>query len=102
MPLYFYFFLTLLIEVPLAVLYFRKQWKTACRVSFLLNLFTWPLLHIFIFETTVNLNLLEAAIAITEGIGYFLLMRYKWWQGLLFSFVVNGLSYGVGILINNV
>ncbi|MEO7293510.1 MAG: hypothetical protein ABIW34_10430 [Ginsengibacter sp.] len=101
MPLYFYFLLTLTIELPIVVLYFRKQWKQSLLIGFLLNLFTWPLLHIFLFETTINVNLLEIVIAITEGIGYFLFMRCKWWKAILLSFVVNGLSYGIGILINS-
>ena len=100
MPLYFYFLLTLIIELPIVVAYFRKQWKHALLIGFLLNLFTWPLLHVFLFETNVNVILLEIIIAITEGLGYFLLMRCKWWKGLLLSFLVNGLSYGIGILIN--
>ncbi len=70
-------------------------------VGFLLNLFTWPLLHIFLFETRIAINYLEIMIAITEGIGYFLLMRCKWWKALLLSLIVNGISYGAGILINN-
>ena len=101
MPLYFYFLLTLVIELPIVLLYFRKQWKQALVVGFLLNLFTWPLLHVFLFETGININLLEILIAITEGVGYFLLMRCKWWKAFLLSFFVNGLSYGIGILINN-
>lgn len=101
MPLYFYFLLTLTIELPIVLLYFRKQFKQALLIGFLLNLFTWPLLHVFLFETWVDVNFLEILIAITEGFGYFLLMKCKWWKGLLLSFVVNGLSYGIGILINN-
>ena len=101
MSLYFYFLLTLLIELPIVVLYFRKQWKLALLVGFLLNLFTWPLLHIFLFETRVDINLLEIIIAFTEGLGYFFLMKCKWWKAMLLSFFVNGLSYGIGILINN-
>jgi len=101
MPLYFYFLLTLIIELPIVVLYFKTQWKQALLIGFLLNLFTWPLLHVFLFETYVNVNLLEIIIAITEGIGYFLLMKCKWWKALLLSFFVNGLSYCAGFLINS-
>ena len=101
MPLYFYFLITLVVELPLVVLYFRKKWKQALLVGFLLNLFTWPLLHIFLFETAVNINLLEILVAMVEGLGYFILMKCKWWKGILLSVVVNGLSYGIGILINN-
>ena len=101
MPLYFYFLLTIVVELPIVLLYFRKQFKQALLIGFLLNLFTWPLLHVFLFETRVDVNFLEIIIVITEGLGYFLLMKCKWWKGLLLSFVVNGLSYGIGILINN-
>ena len=101
MPLYFYFFITLAIELPLVVLYFKKNWQRALIIGFLLNLFTWPLLHVFIFETTINIFLLEIGVAILEGTGYFLFMKSKWWKAFLLSFIVNGLSYGIGILINN-
>ena len=101
MPLYFYFFITLIIELPLVIFYFRKQWRQALAAGFLLNMLTWPLLHIFLFETTLNIPLLEAGVAIIEGVGYFLLMKCKWWKGILLSIFVNGLSYGIGILINN-
>lgn len=101
MPLYFYFLLTLIIELPIVLLYFRNQFKQALLIGFLLNLFTWPLLHVFLFETRLDVNFLEIIIAITEGLGYFLLMKCKWWKAILLSFVVNGLSYGIGILINS-
>ncbi len=101
MPLYFYFFVTLMIELPLVILYFKKQWKQALFIGFLLNLLTWPLLHIFLFETTVNIFLLEILVALLEGIGYYLLIKCKWWQALLISFLVNGLSYGIGILLDH-
>lgn len=101
MPLYFYFLLTLLIELPIVFLFFRKQWKQALIIGFLLNLFTWPLLHVFLFETYIDITLLEIIIAIIEGLGYFLLMRTRWWKAQLLSFFANGVSYGVGILINN-
>ena len=100
MPLYFYFLITLIIELPLVILYFKNQWKQALITGFLLNLFTWPLLHIFLFETVINILLLETGVAIVEGIGYFLIMKSKWWQALLLSFFVNGLSFGIGILMN--
>lgn len=100
MPLYCYFFLTLIIELPIVVVFYRKQWKQAVLVGLLLNLFTWPLLHIFLFESRVDINLLEIIIAVTEGLGYYLLLRCKWWKAMLLSFLANGISYGIGILIN--
>ncbi len=78
MGLYFYFLLTLIIELPFVTLYFRSQWKQALLIGFLLNLFTWPLLHVFLFETTINITVLEIVITITEGLGYYLFMNCKW------------------------
>lgn len=100
MPLYFYFLLTLIIELPIVVVFFRKQWKQAVLVGLLLNLFTWPLLHIFLFESRMDINLLEIIIAVTEGLGYYLILKCKWWEALILSFLANGISYGIGILIN--
>jgi hypothetical protein len=99
MDLYLYFILTLIIELPLVVLFFKNEWKKALVAGLLLNLFTWPLLHLFIFESHININLLEIALAIIEGLGYYLLLKCKWQKAFLVSFFVNALSYAIGILI---
>ena len=101
MPFYFYFLLTLLIEMPVVLLCFKKQWKQALLFGFLLNLFTWPLLHVFIFKTSVDINILELAVAVTEGIGYWIFLQCGWKKAFAVSFLANGLSYGIGLLINN-
>jgi hypothetical protein len=48
MPFYCYFLLTLLLELPIVLLFFKKQRKQVLLVGFLLNLFTWPLLHVLL------------------------------------------------------
>ena len=70
-----YFVLTLLLELPIVLLFFKGEWKFALLIGFLLNLFTWPLLHILLFYTGININILEIGVAITESIGYYLLMQ---------------------------
>src|SRR5687768_16266494 len=99
MPLYFYLILTLLIEVPIVVMYFRDQWNPALLVGVLLNIFTWPLLHVLMFETTIPVPVLEIGVAVVEGIGYALFFKSKYWKIMLLSFIVNGISYGAGMLI---
>ena len=99
MPLYLYLILTIVIEVPLVVLYFKSQWKLALLVGILLNVFTWPLLHLLMFETRLPIPLLEFGVAVVEGIGYSVFFKNKLWKVLLLSFLVNGISYGVGLLI---
>ncbi len=101
MPFWFYFILTLVLELPLVLLFFRdKRWPPVLLVGFLLNLFTWPLLHVLLFYTHSNINLLEIGVAVAEGIGFWLLVPCRRSKGLLVGFAVNGFSYGVGLLLN--
>jgi hypothetical protein len=96
-----YFLLTLLIELPIVLLFFKQDKKYVLLVAFLLSLFTWPLLHVLLFYTKINLNILEVGIAIVESIGFYLLLNCGWKKALLVGLIANGVSYGVGILINN-
>lgn len=95
-----YFFLTLLVELPIVFLFFGRETKSALTAGFLLNLFTWPTLHVLLFYTSANINLLELGVAVTESIGYKLLMHCSWKKALLLGFIANIASYGTGILIN--
>ena len=96
-----YFILTLVIELPLVLLFFKSEWKFALLIGFLLNLFTWPLLHILLYYTTINLNILEIGVAITESFGYYLLLQCNWKKAVAVGFTVNAVSYGVGVILNN-
>jgi len=100
MEIWLYFLVTLIIELPIACLFFKSQWKFALLIGFLLNLFTWPLLHILLFYTGININLLETGVAITESIGYYLLMQCSWKKALALGFLANAISYGIGLLLN--
>ena len=96
-----YFFITLLIELPIVLLFFKKEWKFALLIGFLLNLFTWPVLHILLFYTGININILELGVAITESIGFYLLMQCSWKKALALGFIANATSYGIGLILNN-
>lgn len=100
MPIWSYFILTLIIELPFVLFFFKKEWKYALLVGFLLNLFTWPLLHVFLYTTQININILELGIAVCEGIGYSLLMKCSWKKGMLLGFLANAVSYGIGEILN--
>jgi hypothetical protein len=100
MPLYVYFILTVLIELPIVLVLLKANKKELLLVGFLLNLFTWPLLHVFYATTNFNLNVMELAVALVEGWGYWLFFQQPLWKCLAIGFLVNGLSYGIGILIN--
>jgi hypothetical protein len=101
MPFYCYFLLTLALELPIVLLFFKTQWKQALLVGFLLNLFTWPLLHVLLYNAEININLLEIGVALAEGAGYLLLLNCRWQKAFFISFLVNGFSYGFGLILNN-
>jgi thiamine transporter ThiT len=98
---WFYFLLTLLIELPVVLIFFRKQMKHALIAGFLLNLFTWPLLHVILYTSSLSVYFLEFCVAITESIGYRLMMNCSWKKAILLGFLANIASYGTGLLINN-
>lgn len=99
MPAWFYFILTLVLEMPIVLLFFKSEWKWALLIGFLLNLFTWPLLHLLLYYIRVNINLLEGGVAFVEGLGYCIFMKCGWQKGFGASILANGFSYGVGLLI---
>ena len=96
-----YFIITLIIELPIVVLFFKQERKFAVLIAFLLNLFTWPVLHILLHYTTIDVNVLEIGVAVTESIGYYLLMQCSWKKALALGFTANAISYGIGIILNN-
>lgn len=95
-----YFLLTLGIELPIVFLFFKKEATHALIAGFLLNLFTWPLLHVLLFYNVANLNVLEVGVALTESIGYRIMMNCNWKKAMLLGFIANAASYGTGLLIN--
>lgn len=101
MVIWNYFIATLVIELPIVILFFKQQWKFALLIGFLLNLFTWPVLHILLFYTNININVLELGVAITESLGYWLLLQCGFKKALLVGFTSNAISYGIGIILNH-
>ncbi|HEX4877021.1 MAG TPA: hypothetical protein VFV31_10145 [Chitinophagaceae bacterium] len=101
MNAWWFFALTLVLEYPIILLFYQKQWKEVFLPFLLLNLFTWPLLHFFLLTTNLPLLLLEVGVMVTEMTGYKILMKSTWKKSFAASWVANGVSYGAGLLINN-
>jgi hypothetical protein len=72
---WWFFVLTLVLEAPVVWLGYRKGWKKAVLPFLLLNLFTWPLLHYLLLTTDIDINWLEAGVALTEGV-----VIIYWWN----------------------
>lgn len=94
-----YFILTIAVELPVAGLWLRSEWKQAIVISFWLNLFTWPLLVVLVTNLHWNVLMLEAAVVVVEGCGYQGFFRRGWITSMGLSMVANGLSYALGLLI---
>lgn len=101
MPFYSYFLFTLVLELPVILLCFKKHWKFALLIGVLLNAVTWPLLHVVMHYSAIPVYLLETAVVIAEGMGYWIFMQCKWQKAFEISLLANGLSYGAGLLINS-
>jgi hypothetical protein len=101
MPPFVYLLLTLLLELPVIYLFYKKQSPYALAVGALLSLFTWPLLHLLLYNYHIPVALLEAGIALTEGLGLWLLLDGRWQKAFGVGILANGISYGAGLLLNH-
>lgn len=101
MSAWWFFGLTLILELPVILLFYPDQRKEVIIPFLLLNLFTWPLLHYLLITTDISLWIMEAGVALAEMTGYKFLMNSKWRKSFTASFIANGVSYGAGLLINN-
>lgn len=97
-----YFFYTLLLELPVLIVCYIKEWKKILIVGFLLNLFTWPLLTLLYFYTDIHLLLLELGVLIIEAIGFRIFLNTSLKKSLLVSFLANGISLFVAVLLNGI
>ena len=101
MGIWKYFLLTIVVELPVIVIWLRTEWKFALLIGLLLNLFTWTLLVTVYGLTGWYVLVLEFAVVIAEGCGYRIFFNRKWISCMLIAFVVNGLSYGAGLIFFN-
>lgn len=99
MKIFLFFILTVLIEIPILIWLLKGKRKNIIAIGFLLNLFTWSTLHLLYLHFNVNINLLEFAVAITEGILLQIYFKNGWPKSFYISFLANSITYLTGILI---
>ena len=102
MKIFLYLFYTLLLELPIVIAAYKKIWKTALLIDVLLNCFTWPLLNILYYHTTVPLLLLEACVCIIEAAGFKIFFGGSYIKALLVSLSANAASLFIGAWIGGV
>lgn len=97
-----YLFYTIIIETPLVILFYRKQWKAVITVEFLLNCFTWPILSVLYYKFPPYLLLFEAGVFLTEAIALKLFFSGSWLNASFASFTANAASLLIGAWIQGI
>lgn len=105
------YFLTLAIEVPIAVglAAWRRlapgRWRQVALASIAASSLTHPVLWLVdpllwdTFDTPARWGVLETAITLVEGAVYSLALAWRARTGLFVSLVANAVSFGVGVVI---
>jgi hypothetical protein len=101
MGLAFDLLLTLLIELPIIALFFKRRKRpVALMYGLLVNLISWTIAHILKISTDINIYLIEITVVIGEGIGLWLLTECGWKKGFLMSIIANSISFLATSLIH--
>ena len=101
MGLAFDILLTLLIELPIFILFYKKRKRPmALMYGALVNLISWPLMHILKSSTEINVYVIDIAVVVGEGIGLWLLTECGWKKAFIMSAIANTLSFIITNLIN--
>lgn len=66
----------------------------------LVNLISWPLMHILKSTTEINIYIIEIAVIVGEGIGLWLLTECGWKKAFIMSVIANILSFIITSHIN--
>ena len=88
------FFLTILIELPIIALFFkRKKRQAAVLMALLINIISWAITNIIFFTTDVNMTYVAIALAIGEAIAFRKFLECSWKKAIIISIIVNSLSF---------
>lgn len=94
MDLAFNLLLVLLIEISVAGFFFRsKKRNNVYLFAFLINIISWPLIHVIHLNTDWNLLYANIIIAFGEFIAYYFLIRCSVKKAFLIALTANTLSY---------
>lgn len=94
MVLAFNFLLTILIELPIIALFFkRKKRQAALGMAFLINIISWSITHIIFFTFDINMYYVAIVLAIGEAIAFHFLLPCNWKKAFVISLIVNSLSF---------
>ena len=91
------FFLTLIIELIVFILVFRKNYLRLIIYVLLINLFTWPIANL-VYAFWPNLIIIELAVVLIESFLIKILLETSYKKALIISFIANFISFLAGML----
>ncbi len=93
--------LTILLELPIIALFFKRKKRPSVLLNALMiNLVSWPVAHILKINTNLNGYIIEAIVITGEGIALWLLTGCGWKKGLIMSVIANIISFAVTNMIH--
>ena len=93
--------LTILLELPIIALFFkRKKRPSALMNALMVNLISWPVAQILKISTELNVYIIEAIVVTGEGIALWLLTGCGWKKGFIMSVIANLISFAATSLIH--
>jgi ABC-type thiamin/hydroxymethylpyrimidine transport system permease subunit len=96
MVLAFNFLITILIELPIIAIFFkRKKRQAALGMALLINIISWSITHIIFFTFDINMYLVAIVLGIGEAIAFHFLLPCNWRKAFIISLIVNSLSFTV-------
>ena len=96
MRLAFNFFLIIIVELPIIILFFkRKKRQHALYIALLINIISWAIAHVILFSTDINIYYVAALVAVGEAVAFNKLLECSWKKAILMSLLVNSISFFV-------
>lgn len=96
MFLAFNFLITILIELPIIALFFkRRKRQVALGMALLINIISWSITHIIFFTFDINMYYVAVVLAIGEAIAFHFLLPCNWKKAFIISLIVNSLSFSI-------
>ena len=94
MGLAFNLLLTILLELPIIALFFRrKKRQAALLMAALINIISWSAAHILFFSTDINIYYIAIGLATGEAIAFHFLLACNWKKAIIMAVIVNSLSF---------
>ena len=94
------FLLTILVELPLIILFFkRKKRQSILGTSFLINVVSWSAAHVILLTTDIDPYYVIGGIVVSEALAFSILLERNWKKGILISVIVNTLSFFITQLL---